>query len=125
MAEITINAALNPDLSWLNRHGDVYQNEDGELHLTLPERLPHQVRDDTFVHPCKEGGEYLLDIAVYYYKNQIANPVDCWEIIAQFQEDPIVDGSVPLPGGTALQIPSIEYIIEVALGEQLRQYPEL
>ena len=118
------NAALTTYLPWLSRHARPYQNALGEVHLTVPERLPHMQRDDTVVHICKDG-ETLQGLAVMYYQNSISNAVDCWEIIAQFQEDPIVDGSVPLGVGRVLLIPSAEYIREVALGDPLHEYPVL
>jgi hypothetical protein len=117
-------AALTTYLPWLQRHGQIYQNDADELHITVPERVPHVLRDDTVVHICK-ADERLQDIAVYYYKNSIEAPVDCWEIIAQFQEDPIIDGSVPMEAGRVLLIPSLAYIQEVALGDPLYEYPQL
>ena len=124
MAEIVPTAALSIDLPWLARHGQGYQNALGEIHLTLPERLPHVERDDTVTHICKSG-ERLQDIAVYHYKETYSNAVDMWEIIAQFQEDPIVDGSLLMEAERVLLIPSPEYILEVALGDPLHEYPRL
>jgi len=125
MAEVETSSALSLFLPWLARHGQAYQNADGEVHLTLPERLPYIDRDDTATHVCK-AGERLFDIAIHYFKDSMGDyAVDCWEIIAQFQEDPIVDGSVTLPVGLVLLIPSDEYIQEVALGEPLHEYPRV
>lgn len=111
-------------LPWLQRHGRAYVNNAGEIHITLPERLPHVERDDTVVHVCSEG-EYLQQIAIQHYKDRIPNAVDCWEIIAQFQEDPIVDGSMPLRANQIILIPSVGYIHEVALGDPLHEVPKL
>ena len=124
MAEVELSASLTLTLQWLNRHGQAYKNEQGEIHVTLPERLPHMDRDDTITHVCKRG-ERLQDLAVHYYKEYFENAVDCWEIIAQFQEDPIVDGSSELQVGRVLAIPSADYIQEVALGDPLHDYPQL
>lgn len=124
MAETTASPALTVYLPWLARHGQAYQNAAGVIHLTLPERLPHVIRDDSVIHVCK-GDERLQDIAVYYYRDTYENAVDMWEVIAQFQEDPIVDGSIPLPANRVLEIPSVEYIQEVALGEPLHEYPAI
>lgn len=111
-------------LAWLNRHGVPYRTDRGEVHLTTPERLPHQQRDDTSIHVCR-GGERLIDVAMVHFKDYIDWAADCWEVIAQFQDPPIVDGSVPLPHGTVLQIPSLEYVQEVAFGDPLHEYPVL
>jgi len=125
MAETTASANLSLHLPWLARHGQSYQNADGEVHLTLPERLPHEDRDDTITHVCK-AGERLYDIAIHYFKDSMGDyAVDCWEIIAQFQEDPIIDGSVLLESNRVLLIPSDEYIQEVALGDPLHEAPLL
>ena len=118
------NAPLTTYLPWLQRHGRIYQNDLGEIHITVPERVPHIMREDTIVHICKEG-EYLQNIALLYFKNDFENAVDMWEIIAQFQEDPIIDGSIPMTQGRILEIPSAEYIKEVALGDPLYEYPVL
>jgi hypothetical protein len=119
-----MTASLTQYLPWLQRHGEIYQNSADEVHISRPERLPHVQRDDTIVHICKEG-ERLQDIAVAYYKDAFAEPVDMWEVIAQFQEDPIVDGSVPPGADRVLLIPSAEYVKEVALGDPLHEYPVL
>lgn len=124
MAETTANPALNLYLPWLARHGKAYQNELNEVHISLPERVPFVERDDSIIHICKEG-EYLPQIALHYYRNRLADPLLAWEVIAQFQEDPIVDASLPLKAGTVLLIPSVEFVQQVALGDPLHEFPEL
>jgi len=124
MATEGTSPALTAYLPWLSRHGEAYQNAKGETQLTIIERLPSINYDESITHIAKEG-ENLFDVAVYYYKDHIDNPADCWEIIAESQEDPIVDGSVPLKAGTLLLIPPRSYIQEVALGTSLRDSPPL
>lgn len=111
-------------LPWLSRHGETYQNEFGETQLTITERLPAIEYDDTITHVAK-AGENLFDIAVHYYQHQIENAADCWEILAECQEDPIIDGSVPLRAGQIILVPPVAYIQEVALGTSLRDTPQL
>lgn len=124
MAETTATTNLNLYLPWLARHGQAYQNALGEVHISLPERIPFADRDDVITHVCKEG-EYLPQIALHYYKNKLPDPILAWEVLAQCQEDPIVDGSLPLRSGTVLVIPHPDYIEQVALGDPLHEFPEL
>ena len=114
------STAMTGYLSWLGRHGELYCNHLGETHLTITERLPYVDYDDVITHICKKG-ECLLDVAVYYYKDRVDRPADCWEIIANYQDDPIIDGSVPLTAGRVILIPPQSYIQEVALGMALRE----
>jgi len=116
--------ALSAYLPWLSRHGEVYQNELGETQLTITERLPSIGYDETITHIVKEG-ETLFDIAVHYYKDQVDNAADCWEILAECQEEPILDGSVPLRAGQLILVPPRSYIQEIALGSSLRDSPQL
>jgi len=119
----TLNANLDLFLGGLLRHGTPYiSSYDGRVHLSLPERLPFTQRDDTKTHICK-GHENCYDLAVSYYP-RVADPAERAEIIAQFQEDPILDLTVPLPQGRLVLIPSESYIQFIAFGDSLTEYPE-
>jgi len=112
-------------LKGLSRHSTVYEDTTrGELHLTLPERLPYEPTDDCWIHIC-HGDERLFDIAIAYFKDAYQDAVDLWETIAQFQEEPIQDPFVPLPEGKVLLIPSVNYIETTVFGEPLTQWPQL
>lgn len=119
-----MSSPLSAYLPWLARHGEAYLNELGETQLTITERLPSVSYDEAYTHIVKEG-ETLIDIAVRYYQNQTENPADCWEIIAECQEDPIIDGSVPLRAGQLILVPPPAFIQEIALGPSLRDTPQL
>ncbi len=124
MAETTSIPSLSRQLPWLARHGLAYKNANGEIHVSLPERLPHLMDNQTLIHICKDG-ERLQDIAIFYYKDTLPSPVDYWEVIAQFQEDPILDGSTLLKEGTVLQIPSTGYMQQLIFGDSLSEYPAI
>ena len=118
-----LDANLDVHLHGLLRHGSAYVSAyDGRVHLSLPERLPFADRDDTRIHICK-GKENCFDLAVSYYPRAV-QPANRAEIIAQCQEDPIMDLTVPIAIGRAILIPSEEYIQFIALGETLTDTPE-
>lgn len=115
------------DVGGLSRHAYVYEGTNGELALSVPERLPHlEIINGEFplVHVCR-GGEYLVDLAQMYYREVLSRPVDAWEIIAQFQEDPVTDGFVPLKRGQVVLIPPPAYFSMVVYGESLSEMPEM
>jgi hypothetical protein len=115
---------LSIRLERLARHATAYQNYLGETQLTTPERLPFVEYDGAIPHICK-GDEYLQDIANLYFRNLIDYPVDIAEIIAQYQEDPILDLSIPLSTNRVISVPPLSYIMEVAYGESLADNPKL
>jgi len=110
--------------SSIYRHALAVRTDEGAIIFELPERLPFEDRDDTIVH-IANGQEYLWDLAQRYYSNTRAQAFDLWDVIAQFQPEPIVDSSVPLPEGKEILIPSIDYIEEVVSGPSLASTPEL
>jgi hypothetical protein len=111
-------------LERLARHANVYKNALGELHITVPERLPHLLSDGVQTHICK-GEERLQNLANKYYKGLLEAPIDAVDVIAQFQEEPILDTSVPLEPNRVLLIPPASYVQEIAYGDSLTEYPEL
>lgn len=104
------------------RHAAAVRLDSGEIVFRLPERLPFEDRDDTILHVAN-GEEYLWDLAQRYYAQVRSNAFDMWEIIAQFQPEPIQDTSIPLPKGKEILIPSSDYIEDVVYGESLREIP--
>jgi hypothetical protein len=111
-------------LERLARHATVYKNSLEELHLTLPERLPHVLSEFVTTHVCK-GEERLQNIANKYYRGLLEFPLDAVDIIAQFQEEPIIDTSVPLEPNRVILIPPLSYIQEIAYGDSLTEYPTI
>jgi hypothetical protein len=107
----------------LLRHATAYVNEDGEMHLTLPERVPYVEYEDTETHICT--GEYLHSVVVNHYKNTLLEPLEAVEVVANYQPDPIVDWSVPLEPGRILLLPPAAYFHEVAYGESLTESPDI
>lgn len=103
------------------RHAFAKTLDDGSVVNTLPERLPADDRDDTILH-IANGREFLWDLAQRYYPGQ---PLgwDLWEVIMQFQPSPFQDASVPIPEGTEVLIPSVEYIDDVYNGPSLISFP--
>lgn len=121
----TTDTGLSLYLAGLARHSYAYKDvATGKVYLALPERLPFQIRDDTDIYICK-GGEYLANLAVSAYSNLFMFPIDLVSIIAQFQEEPIIDTSIPLSTRDIILFPSPEYIQEVAYGDSLTDYPKI
>jgi len=109
----------------LYRHGAIIQQTDGSLVTTLPERVEFQERSDTLIHVVAEG-ERLTDLAVLYYKEVFGDAaVDMWEVIAQFQPTPIIDGTIALPVDAEILIPSEDFIRDEAFGSSLSEVPEV
>jgi hypothetical protein len=90
----------------------------------LPERVDYEDDDDIIIHIVADG-ERLYDIAQFHYGTARNNPWDMWEVIAQFQPEPILDPSVILETGREIYIPSSEFIEEVAYGPTLTDTPKL
>lgn len=119
---------LSIDLYWLERHGRAYQLGDGGLMLEVPEPLV-ECNDsvwDCDYHRCSDG-ETLMDVAAQHYapSGLVSWPVGLWEVLAGCQRPPIADPFKTLPDGLVLVIPPRDYIVEVALGDSLRDDPLL
>ena len=124
MADSSRTEDLNVYLTGLAIHGYVYRSAAVDrVFLSLPERLPHQQRHDSRMHICK-GSETLFDIANMYYP-RARRPVDYAQVIAQFQEDPVIDLLLPLDVNRIIMVPSEEYIQDIAYGSSLTEYPVL
>lgn len=111
-------------VSSLYRHATILKYGDGGLIFTVPERLPYIERDDTTLYVTR-GGEYLWDIAIKQYGRSVPKAWDLWQVIAEFQPEPIQDSSLPLAAGKELYLPSVQYINEVAFGDSLANLPVL
>jgi len=116
--------AIAPFVSGLLRHGEAYVNDLGETHISLPERLPHVVDERSVTYICG-GAERLHDIVIEHYDGKITDPIDAVEIVAQYQEDPIIDYSLPLHAGRVLLLPPPSYIQDVAYGDSLSEFPKI
>lgn len=124
MSRLDINS-IELFLTGQANHAKPYRvSETGILYLSLPERMPHQERDDTQVHICK-GGETLFSLANSYYRAVLDNPLIMAPIIADFQDPPIVDRSVTLDRGKVILIPSLSYKQEVVDGDTLTESPRM
>ena len=110
------------EVDGLYRHADAVRLSSGQILFRNPERIPYEHRPDTVLHIAAEG-ETLQDLAIRYYGQFYDDPVDKWEVIAQFQPDGLVDGSVALVAGQEILIPSPEYIAEVVNGPTLAEFP--
>jgi len=111
-------------LGGLYRHGYVYEGVDGRLYISVPERMPAlEIVDGYYpvVHESRGGGETLMNIAIRYYKGILGVPLDAWEVVAQFQEDPVLDPFVPLARGRLLQIPPSSFYSSVVYGTPLSE----
>jgi hypothetical protein len=90
----------------------------------LPERVGYVERDDTAVWICS-GNERLADIAVAVWAETFDKPHELWEALQQFQPEPYIDPSVPLPIGKTIYIPSVETLQETFFGDSLALIPRL
>jgi hypothetical protein len=114
------------DVGGLGRHGYIYEGTDGRMVLSVPERLPNlEMVGEAFpeAYECK-GWELPMSLPGMFYRGILGRPIDAWEIIAQFQEDPIEDPFEPLARGRIIMIPPIEYF-SIAYGSSLSEQPEL
>ena len=107
----------------LEKHGTPYIADSIKVYVSLPERIPFEIRDDSITHVCT-GKERVFDLAIRYYRGLYKNPIDHWRTIAQFQEDPIIDPSIPLRSGRIITIPSPAFNDDVAYGDSLTDYPQ-
>lgn len=111
-------------LKGLERHGTAYADAQGRVYLSLPERLRHEERSDTIYHVARSG-EYLCDLAAAYYAKYYERPLELVPVLAQFQEYPIVDASLPLEEGQIVEIPSVVWIESEAYGDPLTETPQI
>jgi len=82
----------------------------------LTERVPYRYRefDDNISHIVVEG-DTLMQLAYKYYNGITPEPqsaASLWWIIADFQPNPIINGTIQLQAGQVLIIPSKRTVIE-------------
>jgi len=111
-------------LTGLNRHAYAYQDTSTlKVYLSLRERMP-KVDDDPWIYICK-GGEYLHSVVISAYKQFFAQPLDLLPVVAETQDPPIIDLSVPLQAGLVLELPSLSYMVDFPLGDTLTETPRI
>lgn len=98
-----------------SRHEFADQYRRGNFNL-LVERVPYRYREfsDNISHTVKEG-DTLNQLAYKYYNGITPEPqsaASLWWIIADFQPNPIIDGTLRLQAGQVLIIPSKRTVIE-------------
>lgn len=107
------------------RHAYAIRKADtGEVFFRLPERMPFEERDDNILHIVQRG-ERLWDIAVRYFQGRRFRACDMWEVLANFQPNPIIDPTVLLRAGQVIYVPSDDYIEEVVFGPSLADVPAI
>lgn len=88
--------------------------------VSLSEREPYRYRalPDTRLHTAREG-DSLWSLAGAYFRR----PRACgfWWVIADFQPDPVIDGTLRLEPGRIIHIPSDRVLDDVILGEGRRR----
>lgn len=96
-----------------------YTGEDGVKELGAVEPYRFRELSDTRTHTVTDG-DTLFSLAGLYYS---AIPRGCglWWAIADFQPEPIIDGTQELETGRVLYIPSERVILNEILGEARRR----
>ena len=103
-----------------SRHSftEALTDEQGRVYLTSPE--PYRYRDlpDNVAHRVGEG-DSLFTLASRYFR-PLPDAAQLWWVIADFQEDPILDPTVSLTPGTILFIPSMATLLGRIFAESRR-----
>ena len=95
------------------------RDEAGRLFLTEREPFGFQEYSDTRQHTVAQG-DSLFGLAGRYFA-PLPRACGFWWAIADFQPDPIIDGTLELELGRCLFIPSTRVLTDVILGEQRRR----
>lgn len=95
---------------------------DSQGRTFLTERHPYRFTDlpDTIQYTVGEG-DTLRGLATKYY-GALPRPERLWEVIADFQPDPIHDSTLKLDPGRLLYIPSLRTVTEVIYNERRRKF---
>lgn len=91
-------------------YSTIVTDADGKLFLT--ERIPFRFRplQDTTQYVAKDG-DSLHALAAREYAG-LPRPAGLWWVIADFQPEPIFDGTVQLAAGQVIYIPSLRVVQE-------------
>lgn len=95
------------------------RDEAGRLFLTEREPFPFREYSDTRTHIVAQG-DTLFGLAGRYFA-PLPRACGFWWVLADFQPDPIIDGTLELDVGRRLFIPSTRVLTDVILGEQRRR----
>lgn len=85
-----------------------FKRNGGVLYLSTPDRIAYEEREDTIIHEAMDG-ETVYGLAEKYFGE---DGWKRWDIIAQFQPNPIIDPTVPFEVGQTVYIPSRRFIEE-------------
>jgi hypothetical protein len=94
------------------------QDKDGNLFLSSRVPFRYQNLPDNRVHIIAEG-DTVFRLAHRYFLPLDEAPT-LWDVICDFQPDPIIDPTLKLRPGRALFIPSVRTVIEVIYNENRR-----
>jgi hypothetical protein len=94
-------------------------DEQGRRFLT--ERGPYRFKEhtDTRVHIVAQG-DTLEGLAGRYFA-PLPRACGFWWVLADFQQDPIIDPTLELDVGRSLFVPSLRVLTDVILSEQRRR----
>lgn len=104
-----------------SRHIFCIGHTDSDGTVALGEREPYRYRElpDTRTHVVGRG-DSLWTLAGMYFKN-LPRASGYWWVIADFQPDPIIDGTLELDVGRTIYVPAERVVTDVILAESRRR----
>jgi hypothetical protein len=112
------------EVTSIYRHAKAVAKEDGSIIFQVPERIGYEDDEDISLHIVQEG-ERLWDIAQSHFGQSRHNPWDIWDLLSQFQPEPILDASTILKTGMEIFIPSDDFVEEALSGVSMIDTPEI